>query len=61
MLETGQPLNITEAPAQLDRGDTGQLEAAYVNFTFQPLTDAHGTTTGLVAVGTEVTEQVRAR
>jgi PAS domain S-box-containing protein len=61
VLTTGQPFRLTEAPVTLQRGPGGQPDQAYVNFVFQPLRDAAGTVTGLVASGTEVTEQVRAR
>ncbi len=61
VLTTGQPATITEAPVTLARTHTGQPTQAYVNFTFQPLHDAEGTITGLVASGSEVTGQVLAR
>ncbi|MDQ2770310.1 MAG: PAS domain-containing protein [Bacteroidota bacterium] len=61
VLATGQPATITEAPVMLARAHTGQPAQAYVNFAFQPLRDAEGNVTGLVASGTEVTEQVLAR
>lgn len=61
VLATGTPFAITEAPILLNRAHTGQSAQAFVNFVFQPLRDAHGTITGLVASGTEVTEQVLAR
>jgi PAS domain S-box-containing protein len=61
VLTTGQPIAIVEAPVLLDRAHTGQSTQAFVNFAFQPLRDAHGTITGLLASGNEVTEQVLAR
>ncbi|QKG58448.1 PAS domain-containing protein [Hymenobacter sp. BRD128] len=61
VLTTGQPFTITEAPVTLARAHTGQPGQAYVNFVFQPLRDAEGAPVGLVASGTEVTEQVLAR
>jgi PAS domain S-box-containing protein len=61
VLTTGQPFTITEAPVTLARAHTGQPEQAYVTFVFQPLHDAQGDTAGLIASGTEVTEQVLAR
>ena len=61
VLITGQPFTITEAPVNLTRAHTGQPALAYVNFVFQPLHDTNGDITGLVASGTEVTEQVLAR
>ena len=61
VLTTGQPFTITEAPVTLARAHTGLPTQAYVNFVFQPLHDAAGATVGLIASGTEVTEQVLAR
>jgi len=61
VLRTGQSVSITEAPVQLDRAHTGQPTQAYVNFVFQPLRDEYQAVTGLIAIGTEVTAQVRAR
>ncbi|MGI4865460.1 MAG: PAS domain-containing sensor histidine kinase [Janthinobacterium lividum] len=57
VLRTGQPFFVTEAPVQLPRAQT----LAYVNFVFQPLFDEQQRTTGLMAIGIEVTEQVLAR
>jgi signal transduction histidine kinase len=63
VLRTGQPFFINEAPVHLDRAHTGQPALAYVNFVFQPLfdDDQPHLATGLIAIGTEVTEQVLAR
>jgi two-component system, sensor histidine kinase len=61
VLLTGQPHYIQEFAAVLDRAHTGLPPQGYFNFTFQPLRDAQGHTTGLIAVGVEVTEQVLAR
>ncbi|SNR79272.1 PAS domain-containing sensor histidine kinase [Hymenobacter mucosus] len=61
VLATGQPFTITEAPVTLARKHTGLPTQAYVNFVFQPLKNEVGDTVGLIASGTEVTEQVLAR
>ncbi|MVN78809.1 PAS domain-containing protein [Hymenobacter sp. HMF4947] len=61
VLRTGEPFFVREAPVTLDRGHTDLPTQAYVNFGFHPLYDEHGATWGLIAVGTEVTEQVLAR
>ena len=61
VLRTGEPLFVTEAPVQLAREVTNLPTRSYVNFVFQPLYNAQRQTTGIVAVGTEVTEQVLAR
>ncbi|WP_191906427.1 PAS domain-containing protein [Hymenobacter baengnokdamensis] len=59
VLRTAQPFHGTEVPAVLKR--QGQLETAYVTFTYQPQRSDDGTVTGIVVVAIEVTEQVRAR
>jgi len=61
VLTTSEPFTITEAPVLLARAHTGLPAQAFVNFVFQPLHDADGHTTGLIASGAEVTEQVLAR
>jgi signal transduction histidine kinase len=61
VLRTGEPFFVREAPITLDRAHLGLPPQAYVNFGFHPLYDEHSTTWGLIAVGTEVTEQVLAR
>jgi signal transduction histidine kinase len=61
VLKTGQPFSVTEAPVQLPRAHTGQPVQGFVNFVFQPLFNEQGRTSGLLAMGTEVTEQVLAR
>jgi signal transduction histidine kinase len=61
VLRTGQPFTITEAPVVLARAHTGQPTQAYVNFIFQPLLNDSQQVSGLIAIGTEVTEQVLAR
>ncbi|WP_210521050.1 PAS domain-containing protein [Hymenobacter terricola] len=61
VLATGEPFVVTEAPVMLDRAHTGLPAQAYVNFAFQALHDAYGEIIGLIASGTEVTEQVLSR
>ena len=61
VLRTSQPVAVTEAPIQLPQPGTDQRRQGYVNFVFQPLFDDQQRTTGLMAVGVEVTDQVRAR
>ncbi len=61
VLRTGQPYALTEAPVALARAHTDQPTQAYVNFLFQPLLDENQAVSGLIAIGTEVTEQVLAR
>ena len=59
VLATGIPYVATELPSTLDRA--GQRDTVYWNFVYQPLPDADGHITGITAVATDVSEQVRAR
>ncbi|TGE29430.1 PAS domain-containing sensor histidine kinase [Hymenobacter metallicola] len=64
VLRTGQETFVTEAPVRLARPGhpaESQPEQGFVNFGFHPLRDAQGQVTKVVAIGLEVTEQVRAR
>ena len=61
VLATGEPLFITEAPVTIDRAHTNLPSQAYVNFVFQPLYTEGPAPTGLIAIGTEVTQQVLGR
>ncbi|WP_375437877.1 PAS domain-containing protein [uncultured Hymenobacter sp.] len=61
VLHTGEPYFLREMPVTLPSSSAGPLDQGYFNFSFHPLRDAQGQTTGIVAAGTEVTEQVRAR
>ncbi|MDJ0364484.1 PAS domain-containing protein [Hymenobacter sp. H14-R3] len=61
VLHTGQPFSLTEAPVAFARAHTGQPTQAYVNFVFQPLINDNQHVSGIIAIGTEVTEQVQAR
>ncbi|MBT2556241.1 PAS domain-containing protein [Hymenobacter sp. ISL-91] len=61
VMQTGETFFIDEQPVQLDRAHTGLPPLGYFNFAFQALRDATGTFNGLVAIGTEVTDQVLAR
>ena len=61
VLRTGQPHVVTEAPVLLPLPGTDRRRQGYVNFAFQPLFDDQQRTTGLMAMGVEVTDQVLAR
>lgn len=63
VLRTGEPYFLNEAAVTLDRAHTGQPRVGNFNFVFQPLFDPAGgpQPVGIVAIGTEVTEQVQAR
>ncbi len=57
--QTGKPFHATELPIKLMR--SGVLETAYINFSYEPLYDIKKTINGIMAVGIEVTDQVKAR
>ena len=61
VLRTGEPHFISEAPVTLDRAHTGRPPLGYFNFVLQSLRDEQQRPVGIVAIGTEVTEQVLAR
>jgi signal transduction histidine kinase len=63
VLQTGEPYLVHETPVVLDRAHTGLSPVGIFNFVFQPLFNPADPAApiGIVAVGTEVTEQVRAR
>ncbi|MDB4886977.1 MAG: sensor protein [Gemmatimonadetes bacterium] len=58
---TGEPFVGREIPVLLSRASDGQSEEVFVDFVYQPLTNAQGEVEGIVAHGSEVTEAVRAR
>ncbi|MEO5583401.1 MAG: PAS domain S-box protein, partial [Saprospiraceae bacterium] len=55
---TGKIFSATELPIQITRN--GKLETAYVNFSYEPLYNADGVIDRVMAVGSEVSEQVAA-
>ena len=59
--ETGEPWVGRESPVQLQRTPDAPLETRYLDMVFQALTQADGTRDGVVAHGSDVTEQVLAR
>ena len=56
---TGVPFVANERPVTLYRA--GKLVTVYVNFEYDPLYDANGEVVGILAVATDVTEQVQSR
>ena len=58
---TGVPYVGQEQGALLTRGGDGVLEERYFNFVYEPMRDRQGHVDGIIAVASEVTEQVRAR
>ena len=61
VLDTGQPFVANDYPLPLDRDGDGMLEEYYFSFVYHPLVEPDGTVGGVVGVGTEVTDTVRAR
>ena len=61
VLKTGIPFVGREVPILLARSPGVVAEERFVDFIYQALTDEDGTSTGVVANGSDVTEQVLAR
>jgi PAS domain S-box-containing protein len=58
---TGQPFQGRDTPAQLYDPATGRPEPRYVDFTYQPLLNEQGATTGILAFIVDVTDKVLVR
>ncbi|HEX7980050.1 MAG TPA: ATP-binding protein [Gemmatimonadaceae bacterium] len=61
VLDTGAPFEAKDYLVPLDRDRDGVPEDYFFNFVYHPLREADGTVSGIVDIGTEVTESVRAR
>ena len=61
VIATGTPFVGRELPVMLARTPGTPLEQVYVDFVYQPLTDASGASVGIVAHGSDVTAAVLAR
>src|SRR4029079_1457695 len=59
--ETGEPWVGRETAVELQRTPGAPLETRYLDVVLQPLTEADGTRSGVVAHGSDITEQVLAR
>ncbi|GLC26911.1 hypothetical protein rosag_34240 [Roseisolibacter agri] len=59
--ETGEPWEGRESPVWLERTPGAPRELRYVDMVFQPLAEADGARTGVLAHGVDITEQVLAR
>ena len=58
---SGEPFFGQEMPVRLQREPGAPREERNVDFVYQPMRDAEGRVTGLIAHGVDVTDQVRAR
>jgi signal transduction histidine kinase len=61
VLDTGVPFLASDFVMPLDRDGDGAPEDYYFNFVYHPLVEADGVIGGVVGIGTEVTDSVRAR
>ncbi|MDB4914236.1 MAG: ATP-binding region ATPase domain protein [Gemmatimonadetes bacterium] len=59
--ETGEPLVFRDLPVMLERTAGTALEERFLDITYLPLIEADGSHPAVIAHGTDVTEQVRAR
>jgi PAS domain S-box-containing protein len=60
VLRTGEPFLGTGVPVRLQTSPDGPMVDVYVDFVYAPMTEADGTRSGVVAIGYEVTQRVRA-
>ena len=61
VLESGEPFIGREIRVELARTPGSPLEERFVDFVYLPIVEAEGTRSGIIAHGTDVTEQVMAR
>ena len=61
VVETGEPYIGHEVPVRVQRTPGAPAEERFVDFAYMPLVEADGTRAGVIAHGSDVTEQVRAR
>jgi len=61
VLETGEPFVGREVAIHLQQQPSGPLEERFLDFVYLPLVDPDGTRSGIIAHGTDVTDQVHSR
>ena len=61
VLDTREPFLATDFAMPLDRDGDGVPEEYFFNFVYHPLVEADGAVAGIIGIGTEVTDSVRAR
>lgn len=59
VLNTGERFSASELPVTLPRA--GGVQTVYINFTYEPIREADGTVSGILAMAADVTGQVMAR
>jgi signal transduction histidine kinase/PAS domain-containing protein/ActR/RegA family two-component response regulator len=57
--KTGEAFVGSRLPVRVQRDDRAPLEERFVDFVYQPITDARGEVAGIFVEGTDVTEAVR--
>ena len=57
--QTGEKFEANERPVNLPRN--GKIETTYINFVYEAIKDPNGSISGIVAIASEVTQQVMAR
>lgn len=60
VIRTGEPYHGYEIPAHFDRSG-GEVETLYFNFRFQPYREMNGSVTGILMIGSDVTDQISSR
>jgi signal transduction histidine kinase len=61
VLATGVPYVGTELPVKIARLEGGALDEVYFNFVYEPMRDAAGQVEGVLAVASDVTQEVHSR
>ena len=61
VFNSGEPFAGTEMEIDLQREPGGAREKRFLNFVYQPLTDADGSVSGILAHGVDVSDLVRSR
>lgn len=59
VLQTGERFSASELPVTLPRA--GVVQTVYINFTYEPIREADGTISGIMAMAADLTDQVMAR
>ncbi|RYG27439.1 PAS domain S-box protein, partial [bacterium] len=61
IIDEGKPRTFSERPVMLQRTPEGPVEERLIDLAYQPLHEADGTVSGILAHGIDVTDSVRAR